>query len=92
MTYRIISSPDAQEDVLKHRKSGDKSVLRKLDNILNELKQHPDTGIGKPERMKRNYSGYWSREITRKHRIVYSIEEDTKVVYVLSAYGHYDDK
>jgi toxin YoeB len=92
MIYEVILSPNAQEDIVKHRKSGDKSILRKIDNILDELSEHPQTGIGRPERMKHELSGCWSREITQKHRMVYTIEEETVSVDVLYAYGHYFDK
>jgi toxin YoeB len=54
--------------------------------------QHPTTGTGHPEPLKGKPEGRWSRRITDKHRLVYRIYEDTVVVLVLSAYGHYGDK
>jgi len=46
-------------------------------------------GIGKPEPLRGNLSGYWSREINKKHRILYTIEGDTVVIF--QCCGHYDD-
>jgi toxin YoeB len=58
--------------------------------LLDELIEHPATGTGKPEKMK--YADCYSRRITKKHRLVYSIDNDKIVVLVLSASGHNDDK
>ncbi|WP_238542139.1 Txe/YoeB family addiction module toxin [Cecembia lonarensis] len=54
--------------------------------------QHPETGTGKPEKLKYYRQNIWSRRIDRKHRLVYLIEETKIVVTVLGAYGHYGDK
>jgi len=54
------------------------------------MKQTPFNGIGHPEPLKENLSGYWSRRINRKHRIIYTVEKDTITIY--SARDHYDDK
>lgn len=50
--------------------------------------EHPFEGTGKPELLKYNLEGYWSRRINREHRIVYEVTEE--IVFVLSAKGHYD--
>ncbi|OAV66095.1 Toxin RelK [Bacteroidales bacterium Barb6XT] len=92
VTYKLIFTPQAKEDIARLRKSGDKQALKKLDRIREELEEHPKTGIGKPEQKKYGLSGYWSREITEKHRIIYRIQEETVTVVVVKAYGHYDDK
>ncbi|MCD7933287.1 MAG: Txe/YoeB family addiction module toxin [Tannerellaceae bacterium] len=60
--------------------------------LLEELKLHPLTGTGKPELLKHQYKGCFSRRITQRHRLIYSIEEETITVLILSAYGHYGDK
>ena len=54
--------------------------------------EHPMTGTGHPERLKGDLAGKWSRQITRKHRMVYEIRDTEVLVIVLTAYGHYDDK
>ena len=56
------------------------------------IRQHPTTGIGHVEQLKGNYSGYWSREITKGDRMIYSIEDDKVIVNVVSLKRHYSDK
>lgn len=53
---------------------------------------HPTTGTGHVEQLKGNYSDYWSREISKGDRMIYSIEDDKVIVYVVSLKGHYGDK
>ncbi len=50
--------------------------------------EYPFEGTGKPELLKYNLAGYWSRRINREHRIVYEVTEE--IVFVLSAKGYYD--
>ena len=92
MKYHVDILPSAQEDIRKLQKSGDKQAIKKLDRLLIELEIHPETGTGKPERMKHRLGDVWSRRITDKHRLVYEIFEEVVLVEVLGAYGHYDDK
>ncbi|OQX73010.1 MAG: addiction module toxin YoeB [Bacteroidetes bacterium 4484_276] len=92
MSYTLIFSQTALDDIEKHKKSGDRAVLRKIDKLLNELMEHPVTGSGRPEQLKHQFAGLYSRRINQKHRLIYSIEEETVTVNILSAWGHYDDK
>jgi len=92
MSYVLEFSKIALEDIEKHKKSGNKPILKKLQNLLNELMEHPTTGTGKPEMLKRDLKGLYSRRINHEHRLVYEIKEEIVVVYVLSAYAHYGDK
>jgi toxin YoeB len=55
--------------------------------LLDELSKHPFEGTGKPEPLKHQLTGCWSRRINREHRLVYEVSGDS--VWVLSAYGHY---
>jgi toxin YoeB len=91
MRYTLEFSKTALEDIKKHKKSGDKSVLKKIDKLLNELMEHPFTGTGQPEMLKHDLQGLYSRRINKKHRLVYSINEEVIIVYVLSAHSHYSD-
>jgi len=91
MSYTLQFSKTALEDIEKHKKSGDKSTLRKIEKLLNELMEHPTTGTGQPEMLKHDLAGLYSRRINRKHRLVYSINEQVVTVYVLSAWSHYGD-
>lgn len=91
MNYELAFSDAYYLDIEKLK---NRSVLiKKIDKFLDEIEKHPAIGIGKPEHLK----GYrerlvYSRRIDQKHRLVYEIFEEEKVVKVISAYGHYDDK
>ena len=92
MKYAIELSLDAENDIEKFKKSGDKKVLIKIDKLLNELRVHPTSGTGKPEQLKHYDTPTWSRRINDKHRLVYRIQENKVIVLVLSFWGHYSDK
>ena len=92
MIYRVLITRTADEDIERLKKSGDKTSVKRLETILVELTQHPETGYGSPERLKYGMAGYWSRRISAKHRIIYSIDDETICVIVVAAYGHYLDK
>ena len=87
MSYHIDFSNQAERDIDFHKKSGNKSILKKILVLLNELSQHPFEGSGKPEALKHSLTGYWSRRINQEHRLVYEVFEDTVLLH--SAKGHY---
>jgi toxin YoeB len=66
--------------------------LRKISKLLQELEEHPETGTGKPEKMKYKKTEYWSRRIDKKHRMEYTIDNDIVNVLLISLWGHYGDK
>jgi toxin YoeB len=88
MAYFLEFSGKAQKDIDFHKSSGNKAILKKMFVLLEELTEHPFEGTGKPELLKYDFAGYWSRRINREHRIVYEVTEET--VFILSAKGHYD--
>ena len=92
MSYALEFSETVLSDIEKHKKSGDKAVLKKIEKLLNELMKHPTTGTGQPEQLKYHLAGLYSRRINPKHRLVYSINEEVVTVHVLSAWAHYGDK
>ncbi len=92
MSYSIELTEEAISDIEKLKKAGDKRVLIKIDKLLNELREHPTTGTGKPEKLKHYEVATWSRRITDKHRLVYRVENEKIVVIVLAFWGHYNDK
>ncbi|MBI9060908.1 MAG: Txe/YoeB family addiction module toxin [Marinilabiliaceae bacterium] len=92
MSYALEFSETALSDIEKHKKSGDKAVLKKIEKLLNEVMKHPTTGTGQPEQLKYNLTGLYSRRINQKHRLVYSINEGVVTVHVLSGWAHYGDK
>ena len=87
MTYHLDFTAQANKDIDFLKKSGNKILLKKLLTLLNELTLHPYTGSGKPEQLKYDLSGYWSRRINQEHRLIYEVLEDS--VAILSAIGHY---
>ena len=91
MLYAIIYSPEANEGLAKLLQYEPK-VFQKAKRFIDELREHPKTGLGHPEPLKGKPEGRWSREITKKHRLVYQIIESQVIVLILTAYGHYDDK
>jgi toxin YoeB len=90
--FRIEIEPSASIEIAKHKKAGNQSTIKKLAAILLELTETPFEGTGKPEPLKYQLSGFWSREINKKDRLIYRVEEDVVTVFIISAMGHYSDK
>jgi len=67
----------------------DKKILRRINDLLKDIDRHPFMGIGKPEPLKGNKQGYWSRRVDEANRIVYKIERDQLII--VQCGGHYDD-
>ena len=82
----------AELHLKKHYKSGDKASIKKIEKILIELTETPYTGTGNPEALKYELSGFWSRKINQKDRMIYKVHEDIVTVFVISAMGHYNQK
>ena len=89
--YTIEISSRARKELQAHYKSGNKSAIRKIEQIFIELSETPYQGTGHPEPLKYTLAGYWSRRINNKDRIIYRVIEDRVVVLVVSAIGHYED-
>lgn len=85
----MIFSPQALEDLDYWKKSGNKAIMNKISYLLADIIEHPFTGIGKPEALKYDLSGYWSRRINSEHRLIYSVHNDMIEIYVLSMRFHY---
>lgn len=66
----------------------DKSKLEKINQLIKECLRHPYKGTGKPEPLKRNLSGFWSRRISKEDRLVYCFKDG--ILYVISCRFHYD--
>ena len=65
----------------------DSKIVDEINDLIEECLRNPFTGTGKPEPLKGNLTGYWSRRITREHRLVYLPED--KAIYVVSCRYHY---
>jgi len=68
----------------------DKKIFKKIGSLIKEITRTPFTGTGKPEPLKGNLSGFWSRHITGKHRLVYKVGQD--FVIIAGCKSHYTDK
>jgi toxin YoeB len=82
----FLFKEDAEND-LDYWYRTDKTVMRKIETLLKSIKENPFTGIGHPEPLRENLSGYWSRRINRKHRLVYTVADNVITIYSLK--GHY---
>ena len=91
MTYKLDFADQAKED-LARLKRDEPLAYRKAATLLAELRLHPRTGTGKPEALTGGRAGQWSRRINRRHRLIYEIQDAVVKVYVLSSWGHYNDK
>ena len=80
---------DVRKDVALLKKE-DKLLLVKLMDLLMDILQNPYQGIGHPEPLKGNLTGFWSRQISKKHRVIYQVDEE--VVLVVGCYGHYGER
>ena len=65
----------------------DQRILRKINELLRDIDRNGNAGYGKPEPLKHELSGYWSRRITDIHRLIYSIDKEN--IYIASCRGHY---
>ena len=84
----IIFSPEAIEDY-HYWKDNDPLMVKRIKRLLNDMSEHPFSGIGKPEKLKYELSGKWSRRIDEKHRIVYIVRENENDIYILALRFHY---
>jgi toxin YoeB len=83
----IVYSKEALNDAKYWKQTGDKQTIKKIAELLDDILLHPFMGIGKPEQLKYELSGYWSRRINNEHRLTYTVIEDK--IYIFSMRGHY---
>lgn len=88
--YKIIWNEDAKTDLIFWRKN-DQNIIRRIELLLRDIITTPESGIGKPEKLKYQYSGYWSRRINFEHRLIYKVVHEIKVVYIVGCKGHYNN-
>ena len=79
----LIFSDKAWEEYM-HWQNTDKQILKKINQLIKDIKRDPFDGLGKPEPLKHEFSGCWSRRITDEHRLVYEVKESEIIVYVIS--------
>ena len=91
MEYFIDYTEKAIEG-LRRLRDNEPKAYAKAQKLIEELRIHPKTGTGKPEQLKGDRAGQWSRRISNRHRMVYMINDTDVVVLILTTIGHYDDK
>ena len=69
----------AWEDYLYWQQT-EKTVLKRINTLIKDIKRQPFDGLGDPESLKHNWSGYWSRRINREHRLVYRMKDDSLII------------
>ena len=84
---RLLWEDRAWDDYL-YWQMQDKKVLKRVNLLIKDIRRNPFDGVGKPEPLKNNLSGWWSRRIDETNRIVYY--EQDGIIYVVSCRGHYD--
>ena len=84
-----VWSDNAWEDYEYWFAQNNKPVLKRIHTLIKDIDRNGYDGIGKPEPLKHNWTGYWSRRITDEHRIVYKIADD--VILIASARYHYPE-
>jgi toxin YoeB len=82
----VVFHPNAWDDYL-HWQQQDRGMLRKINNLIREIERDPYSGIGKPEALRFDLTGYWSRRIDQEHRLVYRM--DGEDLHVLACRYHY---
>ena len=83
----LVWQTNAWEDYC-HWQKQDKKILERLNELIKDCLRSPNKGIGKPEPLKGNYAGCWSRRITQEHRLIYKINE--RRLHILQCRYHCD--
>ena len=86
----LFFTPKAWEDYT-YWQTKDKKILLRINSIIKDLKRNPFDGIGMPEALKHEFSGYWSRRIDSTNRLVYEVLSDNDI-RLIQCKGHYGDK
>jgi len=84
---KYIFVDESWEDYLYWQKTN-KKVLEKINALLKDISRNPYDGLGKPERLKYKYKGYWARRIDSEHRLIYRVKDDE--IQIAKCRFHYD--
>ncbi len=84
---RLLSWTDEAWDNYLYWQTQDKKTLKRINKLINDVKRSPFEGIGKPEPLKENLAGFWSRRIDDTNRLVYAV--DDHAITILSCRYHY---
>ncbi|EGQ8923961.1 Txe/YoeB family addiction module toxin [Vibrio vulnificus] len=86
-SQRLLSWTDDAWDDYLYWQTQDKKTLKRINKLINDVKRSPFEGIGKPEPLKENLSGFWSRRVDDTNRLVYAV--DDQVITIISCRYHY---
>ena len=84
----IVFTQKAIRDLDHWKKSGDTAKLKRIRALIESILEAPYSGIGKPEALKYNYAGMWSRRIDQEHRLIYKVEDSA--LQIISLKKHYE--
>lgn len=84
---QITFTPNAWNDYLSWE-NDDRKMLKKINSLIRDIQSHPYEGLGKPESLRFDLAGLWSRRIDREHRLVYKVEDSNLILF--SCRYHYD--
>ncbi|MBP5397876.1 MAG: Txe/YoeB family addiction module toxin [Bacteroidales bacterium] len=87
MSFEIRLLPPAEKD-WEWWEGNNPKTIRRIEDLLTDISEHPYSGIGKPETLKWGLSGKWSRRINQKDRLVYDVDEELQCVYIYSLRYH----
>lgn len=87
MSSRLLSWTDESWGDYLYWQTQDKKTLKRINKIINDVKRSPFEGIGKPEPLKENLSGFWSRRIDDTNRLVYAVNDSA--ITIISCRYHY---
>ena len=86
---KLIFVDESWEDYL-YWQATDRKILDRINNLVKDISRNPYTGLGKPEPLKFDLAGYWSRRIDLEHRLVYQVDDSDLLIYACRF--HYDKK
>ena len=83
---KLSWSDEAWEDYLYWHENN-KNLFKRANTLIKDIKRHPFEGIGDPEPLRHNWTGYWSRRLNQEHRLVYKVKDDE--LYIAQCRYHY---
>lgn len=89
MISYIVSFTEQAELDLQHWQKTNEKTVAKIEKLILDVLEHPGSGIGKPESLRHQLSGYWSRRINHRDRMVYSVDEENKKIIIYQLRYHY---
>lgn len=84
---KIVWAEHAWDDYL-HWQREDRRIVKKINTLIQDIQRNGNDGIGKPEPLRHNYTGFWSRRITPEHRLVYEISDEA--LHIAACRYHYE--